>query len=165
MLTSAQTKLFRVIVSFNGIWSGGANIPPLLAAGCASATLINGIPLAVLECKSPNLQDPIEEAVLQLFGYKVKNEQFFYPNQVLVVLARYRATYASTFSPAKYFLDWKKSYPLNDRKLAVWLGKEGKELSEQDILLYSLFSKENFLDILRSYIVFEAENRLSSKIQ
>lgn len=119
---------------------------------------INGIPLAVLECKSPNLQDPIEEAISQLFGYREKNESFFYPNQILVALARYKATYASTFSPARYFLEWKKPYPLNERELASWLGKEGQELSEQDILLYSLFSKENFLDILRSYIVFETEN-------
>lgn len=152
---------------------------------------VNGIPLAVLECKSPNLQDPIEEAISQLFGYREKNEQFFYPNQILVALARYRATYASTFSPAKYFLEWKKPYPLNERELAERLekkGSEGQKVTEeqerqerqkeqegqdkqeglaeqemylmpaQDILLYSLFSKENFLDILRSYIVFETEN-------
>ncbi|AKB21733.1 type I restriction endonuclease subunit R [Methanosarcina sp. WH1] len=119
---------------------------------------VNGIPLAVLECKSPNLQEPIDEAISQLFGYREKNEQFFYPNQILVALARYRATYASTFSPAKYFLEWKKPYPLNERELVSLLGKEGKELPAQDILLYSLFSKENFLDILRSYIVFETEN-------
>lgn len=119
---------------------------------------VNGIPLAVIECKSPNLQDPIEDAISQLFGYKEKNEPFFYSNQILVALARYKATYASTFSPAKYFLEWKKSYPMNERELAAWLGKEGQELTEQDILLYSLFSKENILDILRSYIVFETEN-------
>ncbi|KKG18921.1 type I restriction endonuclease subunit R [Methanosarcina sp. 2.H.T.1A.15] len=119
---------------------------------------VNGIPLAVLECKSPNLQEPIDEAISQLFGYREKNEQFFYPNQLLVALARYRATYASTFSPAKYFLEWKMPYPLNERDLAVFIGKEGQELPAQDILLYSLFSKENFLDILRSYIVFETEN-------
>lgn len=119
---------------------------------------VNGIPLAVLECKSPNLQDPIEEAISQLFGYKEKNEAFFYPNQVLVALARYKATYASTFAPPKYFLEWKNPYPLNERGLAARLGKEGQELPSQDILLYSLFSKENFLDILRSYIVFETED-------
>ncbi|MCO5382316.1 MAG: type I restriction endonuclease [Methanosarcina barkeri] len=38
---------------------------------------VNGIPLAVLECKSPNLQNPIEEAISQLFGYREKNEPFF----------------------------------------------------------------------------------------
>lgn len=124
---------------------------------------VNGIPLAVLECKSPNLQDPIEEAISQLFGYREKNEPFFYPNQILVALARYKATYTSTFAPAKYFLEWKKPYPLNERELAIWLGKEGQELPSQDILLYSLFSKQNFLDILRSYIVFETENNSMHK--
>ncbi|BAW29892.1 type I site-specific deoxyribonuclease, HsdR family [Methanosarcina thermophila] len=124
---------------------------------------VNGIPLAVLECKSPNLQEPIDEAISQLFGYREKNEQFFYPNQILVALARYRAAYASTFSPAKYFLEWKKPYPLNERELAGRLGKEGKDIPAQDILLYSLFSKENFLDILRSYIVFETENNSTHK--
>lgn len=164
---------------------------------------VNGIPLSVLECKSPNLQEPIDEAISQLFGYREKNEQFFYPNQILVALARYRATYASTFSPAKYFLEWKKPYPLNERELAESFGKkerdgqegqkvpkgqkvpeeqEGRQkdqemqeglaeqermesrlLPAQDILLYSLFSKENFLDILRSYIVFETENNSMNK--
>jgi len=71
---------------------------------------VNGIPLAVIECKNPNLQEPIDEAISQLFGYREKNEQFFYPNQMLVALARYRACYASTFAPAKYFFEWKKPY-------------------------------------------------------
>lgn len=119
---------------------------------------VNGIPLAVLECRSPNLQNPIKEAISRLFWYREINEQFFYTNQVLVGLARYRATYASTFSPAGHFLEWKMPYPLNERELASLLGNEGQELLSQDILLYSLFSKENFLDILRSYIVFENEN-------
>ena len=124
---------------------------------------VNGIPLAVLECRSPNLQQPIEEAISQLFWYREINEHFLYTNQILVALARYRATYASTFSPAMHFLEWKKPYPLNERELAALLGKEGQELLSQDILLYSLFSKENFLDIFRSYIIFEAENNNMQK--
>lgn len=122
---------------------------------------INGIPIAVIECKSPNIESPIDEAIDQLFGYKEKNEQFFYPNQILVALARYQAKYASTFSPAKYFFDWKVPYPLTENELKAKLNKEN--LTSQDILLYSLFNQENLLDILRSYIVFEKEDNQTHK--
>ncbi len=124
---------------------------------------INGIPIAVIECKSPNIESPIDEAINQLFGYKEKNEQFFYPNQILVALARYQARYASTFAPAKYFFDWKIPYPLTENELKNRLNKE--QLTNQDILLYSLFNKENLLDIIRSYIVFENEdNEIHKKL-
>jgi type I restriction enzyme R subunit len=122
---------------------------------------INGIPISVIECKSPNIESPIDEAINQLFGYKEKNEQFFYPNQILVALARYQARYASTFSLAKYFFDWKIPYPLTESELKVKLNKDN--LTSQDILLYSLFNKENLLDIIRSYIVFEHEDNETHK--
>jgi len=124
---------------------------------------INGIPIAVIECKSPNIEEPIDQAILQLFGYREKNEQFFYPNQLLVALSRYQAKYATTYSPAKFFFDWKQPYPLNKEELKQMLDRE--QLTPQDILLYSLFNKENLLDIIRSYIVFETEdNNLVKKL-
>jgi len=119
---------------------------------------VNGIPLAILECKSPDLDDPIEAALSQLFGYRKKNEKLFYPNQLLVGLARYRAVYASTFSPAKHFFEWKKPYPLGEKALAEKLGKTPETLPAQTLLLYSLFSKKNLLDLIRNYIVFETED-------
>jgi type I site-specific deoxyribonuclease, HsdR family len=122
---------------------------------------VNGIPIAVIECKSPNIESPIDDAIDQLFGYKEKNEQFFYPNQILVALARYQARYASTFSPAKYFFEWKVPYPLTESELKAEFNKEN--LTSQDILLYSLFNKENLLDIIRSYIVFEKEDNNTYK--
>lgn len=124
---------------------------------------INGIPLAVIECKSPNIEEPIDQAINQLFGYREKVEEFFYPNQVMVALARYQANYASTISPAKYFFDWKDPYPLDENGLKERLNKT--ELTKQDILLYSIFNKENVLDLLRNYIVFEREdNEIHKKL-
>lgn len=122
---------------------------------------INGIPIAVIECKSPHIEEPIDEAISQLFGYKEKNEQFFYPNQILVALARYKACFTSTFSPAKYFFDWKIPYPLTENELKEKLHTD--IFTSQDILLYSLFNKENLLDIIRSYIVFETEDNNTYK--
>ncbi|MBU0459321.1 MAG: DEAD/DEAH box helicase family protein [Nanoarchaeota archaeon] len=117
---------------------------------------INGIPIAVIECKSPHIEEPIDEAISQLFGYREKNEQFFYPNQLLVALAKFRAEYGSTFSKAKYFFNWREPYPLSREQLKDKLGKS--TLTEQDILLYSLFDKENILDIIRNYTVFEEQD-------
>ena len=124
---------------------------------------INGIPIAVIECKSPNIENPSDQAIDQLFGYREKNEQFFYPNQILVALSRYQARYATTFSPAKFFFEWKTSYSMTEEQLKTLFEKD--ELTKQDILLYSLFNKENLLDLIRNYIVFEIQdNALLKKL-
>ena len=122
---------------------------------------VNGIPISIIECKSPNIEEPIDQAISQLFGYREKNEKFFYPNQLLVALARFEAKYSSTFSPAKFFFDWKIPHPKDEEQLKILLKKD--TLPPQDILLYSLFRKENILDIIRNYIVFESEDNQTIK--
>ncbi|MCK5258901.1 MAG: HsdR family type I site-specific deoxyribonuclease, partial [Thermoplasmatales archaeon] len=121
---------------------------------------INGIPIATIECKSPNINYPTDRAIDQLFSYKQKNEQFFYPNQLLITLARYQAKFSTTYSPAKFFFDWNIPYP-NIEELKQIIEKPIK----QDILLYSIFKKENLLDLIQNYIVFEEEdNKLLKKL-
>lgn len=100
---------------------------------------------------------------MQIFGYRGKNEQFFYPNQLLVTLARYQASYSTTYSPAKFFFEWKKPYPKTEEELKQLFEKD--IITIQDILLYSLFNKQNLLDLIRNYIVFEkVDNKLLKKL-
>lgn len=140
---------FRVVNQFY-VKSKDFPIKPDLVA------FINGIPIAIIECKSPHIEEPIDEAINQLFGYREKNESLFVPNQLLVALAKFRAEYGSTFSKAKYFFNWKTPYPFSTEQLKEKLGKS--TLTEQDILLYSLFDKNNILEIIRNYTVFEEED-------
>jgi len=51
---------------------------------------VNGIPLVVIECKSPAIQNPLEEAITQLHRYQESEDKFkgqgaphlFYPAQI-----------------------------------------------------------------------------------
>jgi len=62
LLTSAQTKLFRVIVSFYGIWNGDAKIP--VACSGVRQRNFNSISLLdLLETENTNLKNTI-------IGYK-----------------------------------------------------------------------------------------------
>jgi hypothetical protein len=75
LLTSAQTKLFRVIVSFNGIWSGGANIPRCLQWG-APAQLWLSFHSALLSFDNETLHN--------LSWYDKYQSYFQYPLQSMI---------------------------------------------------------------------------------
>jgi len=68
---------------------------------------VNGLPLAVIECKSPTLIDPIAEAIKQFRRYESREEfagfgtpRLFETAQVSIALARDVAKYGTTFTPA-----------------------------------------------------------------
>ena len=57
-------------------------------------------------------------------------------------------------TPPRFFLEWKQPYPLSVKQLG---DKLGRKPSPQDILLYGLLEPRNLLDIVRNFVVFEAE--------
>jgi type I restriction enzyme, R subunit len=76
---------------------------------------VNGIPLAVMECKRPayarTRQDPIDRAVDRLGDYQAKDgiPQLFLFSQLLVALARDKARYGTTGTPLQYWAVWKET--------------------------------------------------------
>jgi type I restriction enzyme R subunit len=74
---------------------------------------VNGIPLAVIECKRPDLgagKDPMVEAVSQ----HIRNQKddgipkLFLYGQLLLSVAMNQAKYATTGTPAKFWAKWKE---------------------------------------------------------
>src|SRR5690606_8732279 len=68
---------------------------------------VNGIPLVVIECKSPTATDPIEEAITQLLRYSNQREwvdedegveRLFYYNQLMIATSGYKAVVGSVSS-------------------------------------------------------------------
>ena len=123
---------------------------------------INGIPVAVIECKNPTACDePEAEAIKQLQRYQnTRNfskpegaEQLFYTNQILVAAWRESASASTIAAPARSFKAWKDPHPVQKEVLEELIGEN--ELTLQDILLYALFQKERLLDLIRNFIVFE----------
>lgn len=116
---------------------------------------INGIPIAVIECKAPHI--PVDEAV----GQMIRNQQAAYIPQLfkfaqLVVATNKNAVkYATVGTPKKFWSVWKEQD-------ADWLQTRLKALvpdrmpTEQDRNTVSLFSRERVFELIRYFILFDA---------
>ena len=125
---------------------------------------VNGLPLAVIECKSPTIGDAWKaEAVKQLHRYQEADSRWkdqgapklFEAAQILVGTCGERAVYGTVGAPERFFLEWKEPYPLGVEQLREQLGRAP---TPQDILLYGLLEPRNLLDIVRNFVVFEIED-------
>ena len=124
---------------------------------------VNGLPLAVIECKSPTIGDAWKaESVKQLRRYQEADTRWkdqgaprlFEAAQVLVGTCGERAVYGTMGTPERFFLEWKEPYPLSVAQLGEQLGRAP---TPQDVLLYGLLEPRNLLDIVRSFVVFEVD--------
>lgn len=122
---------------------------------------VNGIPLVVIECKSPNRTDPIAEAVNQLRRYSDQRdevdqregaERLFHFAQVLVATSFYQAKAGTISSTISHYLAWRDTAPLTTAAVCAELG--GKErLDEQELLAAGLLRPEHLLDIVQNFII------------
>ena len=144
------TRQYRVLGSKKHV------IPDVVA-------FVNGLPLAVIECKSPTIGDAWKaEAVKQLRRYQEADSRWkdqgaprlFEAAQILVGTCGERAVYGTVGTPERFFLEWKEPYPLSVAQLGERLGHAP---SRQDVLLYGLLEPGNLLDIVRNFVVFEVE--------
>lgn len=120
---------------------------------------VNGLPLVVIECKSPALADPMSEAMRQIRRYEGRDEfaglgapRLFETAQISIALARDVAKYGTTHTPTRYWAEWKDPYPLTFDALASQLGRPP---TGQDILLAGLLAPANLLDLVRNFVMFE----------
>ena len=127
---------------------------------------VNGLPLAVIECKSPYITNPMESGIDQLLRYANRRtpendegaERLFHYNQMMVSTHRDKARVGTITSRMEHYLEWKDPYPLTVEQV-------GAAEASQDVLIAGLFSKANFLDILQNFTVFEpVDGRIIKKI-
>ncbi|MEZ5814852.1 MAG: type I restriction endonuclease subunit R [Alphaproteobacteria bacterium] len=129
---------------------------------------VNGIPLGVIECKSPTVPGAIDKGITQLLRYQELDEAYdgtgmprlFETVQVMAVMCGTKAKFATVGTPPKFWGEWKKPWPLTLDELRLELGHMP---SEQDVLMRGIFTPGNFLDLLRNFIVFEVEGGRSIK--
>lgn len=113
---------------------------------------INGLPLAVIECKSPYITNPMESGIDQLMRYaNLRNpvddegaEKLFHYNQIMVSTHRDKARLGTISSLMEHYLEWKDPYPFKPQNN-----------NSQEILIKGLFNHKNFLDIIQNFTVFE----------
>jgi len=70
---------------------------------------VNGIPLAVIECKRPDLKDAIKEAISQHTRNQGQSyiPQLFTFSQLLIAVSQNQAKYATTNTPPKFWAIWR----------------------------------------------------------
>jgi type I restriction enzyme R subunit len=127
---------------------------------------VNGLPLSVIECKSPYITNPMEAGIDQLLRYANRRntsdeegaEKLFHYNLLMVSTHRDKAKFGTITSRMEQFLEWKDPYPLTVEQV-------GAKEQSQDVLIAGLFTKTNFLDILQNFTVFEpVDGRIVKKI-
>jgi len=85
---------------------------------------INGIPLVVIECKSPKIKDPIDKAIEQ----HLRNQQedgirsLYQYSNLVVGLATHQAKYATTATQKEFWSFWKELFKSKAEESA-WLDK------------------------------------------
>ncbi|MCP9890318.1 type I restriction endonuclease subunit R [Cyanobium sp. Aljojuca 7D2] len=120
---------------------------------------VNGLPLGVIECKSPFVTDPMAEGINQLRRYaNLRNpgdsegcEKLFHYNQVMVSTYRDGARVGTISSPVEYYLEWKDPYPKTHQDL-------GENPAPQNLLIQGLLDPRNFLDIIQNFTIYETES-------
>ena len=132
---------------------------------------INGIPLVVIECKSPVAkQTGISRAIRQLKRYQKEIPLLFHTNQICIGLNLFGARYGTILAGEEFYHEWKHQeddkfpnmadHPTVREMLELGLIKD-EDLSEsptaQEVLIAGLLNKENLLDIIQNFVVFEQE--------
>ena len=155
---------------------------------------VNGIPLVVIECKRPDMKDPIGQAISQ----HIRNQQqdqiprlFFYA-QLLLAISKNEAKYATVGTPAKFWSVWKENFsesdeadlkkrvslPLSegqiDRILAtkeLWgreresYGSLERQVTPQDQVLYALCRRERLLELIFRFMFFDGGKKKIARHQ
>ncbi|MCR8665445.1 type I restriction endonuclease subunit R [Pseudomonas carnis] len=145
-----------------GFNSGKAFIVPDLVL------LVNGIPLVVVECKSPSAPEPMTEAVDQLRRYTNQrkasfevddnegNETLFATNQLLVATSFDQARVGCVGAAFEHYAQWKTVVGPDgagsEIEVAQALGKTA--LSEQERLIAGLLSPSHLLDVVKNFMLF-----------
>lgn len=134
---------------------------------------INGMPIAVLECKSPFKDGDSNENVGKYDGFQQLrrymngregniiegSERLFYTNFITGILNKYTAFVGTISSGYKHYVEWKDAYPLNNIEV-----KDYKE-TPQNIFLQGVFKRENLLDIMQNFIVYDVDKENSRKVK
>ena len=134
---------------------------------------VNGIPLAVVECKSPSVPEPLSSAVDQLRRYSNQrrasgevmdnegNEPLFHTSQLLVATSFDEARVGTVGAALRHYAAWKTVAPMTEESVCAKLGKA--RLAQQERLVAGLSEPRHLLDVLRHFMLFMSVDGQSVK--
>ena len=116
---------------------------------------VNGLPLVVMELKNPTDENAtVQKAFTQLQNYKNAIPTLFYYNSILVASDGLDAKTGTISSDISRFLAWKSIDGLKEDKTTV---------PQIETLIKGMLKKENFLDLIRHFVVFEKSKTEDAK--
>lgn len=116
---------------------------------------INGLPIGVIECKSPTAQNAWDKAYGDLDYYQKNSVKLFHFNQICAGIWDVSGRYGAISSPQPFYSVFKTNK--DDTEILI------QSKTEQDKLLIALFKKERVLDIIRHFVLFELDEGITIK--
>ncbi|OGS24827.1 MAG: restriction endonuclease subunit R [Elusimicrobia bacterium RIFOXYB2_FULL_50_12] len=152
---------------------------------------VNGIPFAVIECKRPDIKEPIKESVSQ--HLRNQTDEFipglFIYSQMLVAVSKNEAKYATAGTAEKFWAVWKEkglnegvlkdiiNKPIpEDHKAKIFSSRFNyvkdlfntlgtRQATEQDKAIYCLLRPERLLEFSRQFVIFDCGEKKIARHQ
>jgi len=116
---------------------------------------VNGLPLAVVELKSPVKEDVgVDEAFHQLQTYKQELPDLAMFNEALIASDGIQARIGSLTASREWFLPWRSVKSENDRPTFEY---------ELKHVVHGFFDRPLFLEYIRDFVLFEADDSTTIK--
>lgn len=154
---------------------------------------VNGIPFVIIECKRPDIKDPLEQAVSQ----QIRNQstdyipRLFIYSQLLLAVTKNEASYATAGTPSKFWAQWRErddptaavsrliNKPLTrEQKDKLFADRFGyvrryfdelemteRLVTEQDKALFCLCRPERLMELAYKFIVYDAGEKKIARYQ
>ena len=124
---------------------------------------VNGLPVALVECKSPRVKNAIPEAIDQILRYSEQHgaisegsAPLFYFNQFVVATCRQETKFGTiTTHSEKHFFRWADPYPRTVNDLKHGSGSP----NDQRRLVAGMMDKDNLLDLIRTFTLFSTNDK------
>lgn len=127
---------------------------------------VNGFPLVTIECKSPNIDEPILSAVNDnLTKYQISDngaDRLFFYNLFLVATCGDYAKHGCIESDVNFYSRWSSTYPYSEAEVENLAKRKPRE---QENLIAGMLNKKTLIDILQNYVIFDrVDNKIIKKI-
>ena len=121
---------------------------------------VNGIPLVIIECKSPYIPKPIEQAVEKNFDrYQSRGsgyDKLVFYNHFLIATSGTLARHGTIGANLNHYARWSEAYPLTEQDIEKMCN--GRKPREQEVLIAGMLTKSHLLDLLKNYVIYEYSN-------
>lgn len=141
--TDLSSNRFRAINQFTIEGSKQLRRPDIIC-------FINGLPLAVLELKSPTSENvSIWDAFNQIQTYKDEVPDLFAYNEAIIISTGFEARVGSLTANQERFMPWRTIRHEDDKPIVEW---------QLETMVRGFFDRELFLDYLRYFVIFETDS-------